>query len=97
MIALLAVGVGRWADLTGDYDLWLPVLVLLAFVLVRVVARLGINWRTSIAAIAGGTLWSWATDWVGVIAASAAAVLIAFIGGEIVLHADAARRRRGTR
>ena len=95
MIGILSVGVGRWTDISGGYDPWIPLLILIAFVLVRVVARLGITWRTSIAAVAGGTLWAWSTDWFGIIPASAVAVLVAFVGGEIVLRAEAARRRRG--
>ena len=94
MDATLAMGVGRWAERTGQFDPWVPVLVLVAFVLVRLVARLGITWRTTIAAIAGGTLWAWALDWVGPITASSLAFLVAVTAGRIVHRIDAVRRRR---
>jgi uncharacterized membrane protein YdjX (TVP38/TMEM64 family) len=90
----LAMGVGRWAERTGRFDPWVPVLVLVAFVLVRVVARLGITWRTTTAAVAGGTLWAWALDWIGPIAASSLAFLVAVVPGEVVHRSDSMRRRR---
>ena len=88
---ILGVGVGRWPDPTGAYDLWLPVLVLISFVLMRVVGGLRFGVRTAVAAVVLGTLWSWSTEAVGVIPASAWVVLVAFFAGAIVRRVAARR------
>lgn len=89
--AILGVGVGMWPEPTGAYDLWLPVLVLLSFVLIRVVGGLRLGVRTAVAAVVVGTLWSWSTEVVGVVPATAWAVLVAFVGGGIARRLAARR------
>lgn len=95
-MSLLGFGVDRWPDASGGFDAWLPVFVLLSFVLLRGVARLRFTWRTSVAALVGGTLWSWAKDAIGVIETSALAVLVAFAAGVAIRRLDPLRRRRTT-
>ena len=89
--AILGVGVGMWPDPSGGYDLWLPVLVLLSFVLIRVVGGLRFGVRTAVAALVLGTLWSWSTEAIGVLPATAWVVLVAFFAGGIVRRVAARR------
>ena len=89
--AILGVGVGMWPDPTGGYDLWLPVLVLLSFVLIRVVGGLRFGVWTAVAALVLGTLWSWSTEAIGVLPATAWVVLVAFFAGGIVRRVAARR------
>lgn len=84
ILAILGVGVGAWPEPTGGYDVWLPLFVVLALPVIRYVAGLRITWRTALAALIGGTLWSWTKDGVGVLPATALAVLTAFAAGELV-------------
>ena len=89
---MLGVGVGMWPDPSGGYDLWLPVLVLVSFVLIRVVGGLRFGVRTAVAALVLGTLWSWSTEAIGVLPATAWAVLVAFFAGGIVRRVALRRR-----
>ena len=91
MDAILGVGVGAWPRPTGGYDLWLPVLVLLALFLIRVFAGLRITGPMAAAAVLGGTLWAWGRDAFGVIPSTAGAVLVAFLAGALVRRVAARR------
>jgi hypothetical protein len=81
-----------WPEPSGDYDLWLPVLVLLSFVLIRVLGGLRFGVRSAVAALVLGTLWSWSTEPLGVLPATALAVLLAFVAGGIVRRISYRRR-----
>ena len=73
-----------WPEPTGGFQVWLPVFVVLGFVVIRVIAGLRIGVATSIAALVGGTLWAWWIDTAGVIPASAGIVLVAFVAGSVI-------------
>jgi hypothetical protein len=87
MGAIVGVGVppGR---LTGGWDLWLPIYMLLALLLIRFVAGLRIGVPTAIAAFVAGTLWAWTADVFGVAPAGGTAILLAVVAGKL------ARRHR---
>jgi len=92
MGTILGVGVGMWPDPSGGYDLWLPVLVLISFVLIRVVGGLRFGVRTAVAALVLGTLWSWSAEAIGVLPATAWAVLVALVAGGVVRRVVVRRR-----
>lgn len=81
---MLGVGVPRVELLGGDFDLWLPLYMLLSFLLIRTAARVRLTIATSVVAFVGGTLWAWSAGVFGVIPAGATAVLVAIAAGGIV-------------
>ena len=95
MVGVLAVG-GSHVPGTMHSDVWAPVLILVSLVLVRLVARLGLTWRTVAAASAGGVLWAWSLDPFGAVTTSSVALLVAFGAGAAVNAVDAARKRRAS-
>jgi hypothetical protein len=95
ILSILGVGVGTWPEPAGGYDLWLPLFVVLAVPVIRYVGGLRITWRTALAALVGGTLWSWSKDALGVLPATAGVVLVAFAAGELVRQRHRRARRSG--
>jgi hypothetical protein len=80
---MVAVGVPMWGDVGGGFDVWLPVYVALALILVVwITGRLTL--RGGVVAIAIGMLWSWSTNHVGVVVASCLAILLAMIVGGLL-------------
>jgi hypothetical protein len=77
----VAVGVPIWGDVGGGFDLWPPLYVALSLVAILSIAGRRVTARKLLMAVAAGTLWSWATDVVGVIPAAAWAVLLTAICG----------------
>jgi membrane protein implicated in regulation of membrane protease activity len=84
---MIAVG-GTWVDVGGGFDVWLPLYVFLAFVLLFSATGWYLTIRRACLAIALGMLWSWSVNRLSVIPAAAVAVLIAAVANMIV-------RRRG--
>jgi hypothetical protein len=82
-MSVVAFGVPMWGDVGGGWDVWLPLYVALAFVLVLAVNRWRLSLRGSLLAIACGLTWAWSVNRLGVIPAAAAAVLITVIVGAI--------------
>ena len=84
-----AIGVGgTWVDVGGGFDVWLPLYVFLAFVLLLSATGWYFTVRRACLAIALGMLWSWSVNRLSVIPAAALAVLIAALANMIL-------RRRG--
>jgi hypothetical protein len=86
MDTLLGVG-GPRAPAGGGFDFWLPTYMVLTFVLVRSVVGIRLLLVVGVLAFAGGTLWAWSANGLGVVPAAALAVLLAIVAGGI--------RRRG--
>jgi hypothetical protein len=85
-VQTLAVGVPTWGDVGGGFDVWLPLYVLLALLLVMVVSGWRLTLRRALVAIAAGMLWSWSVNPLGVIPAAASAVLAAVVAGAVIRH-----------
>lgn len=71
----------------GGFDFWLPTYMVLTFLLVRSVVGIRLFALAGIVAFAGGTLWAWSADGLGILPAAALAILLAIVAGGI--------RRRG--
>lgn len=82
METVLGVGGLRFAA-GGDFDFWLPLYMLLSFLLIRSAARKRLTVPTAIASFVAGTLWAWWAGAFGVIPAGATAVLVALAAGTI--------------
>jgi hypothetical protein len=87
MDALLGVG-GLRVRPQGGFDFWLPAYMLLTFLLALAVVGMRFSPMTGVLAFAGGTLWAWSANGLGIVPAAALAVLLAIVAGGI-------RRRRG--
>ena len=72
----------------GGFDFWLPAYMVLTFLLARSVVGVRLFAVVGIVAFAGGTLWAWSADELGIVPAAALAILLAIMAGGI-------RRRRG--
>lgn len=88
---MLAVGVPMWGDVGGGWDVWLPLYLALAFLLVLGVNGWKLNLPRALLALACGMTWAWSVNRLGVIPAAAFAILIAALSGTVLRH----RRRRG--
>jgi hypothetical protein len=75
----LAAGVPAWGTVRGGFDLWPALYVVVSLAVVLNVTGRPITVPKALAALVGGTLWSWATDAIGVIPATAWAVLVTAI------------------
>jgi hypothetical protein len=87
MEAMLGVG-GPRVPAEGGFDFWLPTYMVLTFLLARSVVGMRLSPVIGIVAFAGGTLWAWFANGLGIVPAAALAVLLAIVAGGI-------RRRRG--
>ena len=88
MLEMLAVGVPVPGDLDGGWDLWLPLCLALAFVLVIAVNGWRLNLRRILFAVASGMAWAWSVNRLGVIPAAAGGVMVVVLASAII-------RRRG--
>ena len=91
MDAILGVGIGAGPRPSGAFDVWLPVLVLLALLLFRVIGGLRITVPVAAAAAVGGILWAVGRDAFGVIPSAAGAVLVAYVAGTVIRRVAARR------
>jgi hypothetical protein len=80
-VGLVAAGVPTWGTVRGGFDLWPLLYVVVSLTIVLSVTGRPITVPKVLVAVVAGTLWSWATDAIGVIPATAWAVLLAAIGG----------------
>lgn len=86
MEALLGVGGPRLAA-QGGFDFWLPTYMVLTLLLAHLVVGIRLSPVMGIVAFAGGTLWAWSANGLGIVPAAALSVLLAIVAGGI--------RRRG--
>lgn len=86
MDALLGVG-GLRVRPEGSFDFWLPTYMVLTFLLARSVVSMRLSPVIGIVAFAGGTVWAWSANGLGILPGAALAVLVAILAGGI--------RRRG--
>ena len=84
----LAVG-GQFGDVGGGFDVWLPLYVAFAFVLVLVATGPRLSVRKLLAILVFGMVWSWSVNHVGVIVAGGLAIVFA-----VVLNSVSRSRRR---
>jgi hypothetical protein len=82
MRSVLGVGVPPPAPV-GGWDLWLPIYIVVALVLLRFLARLRVTAWTACIAFAAGTAWAWAASEWGVVQAGGTAVLVAIAVGSL--------------
>jgi hypothetical protein len=80
-MGLVAVGVPTWGTVRGGFDLWVPLYLVVSLAVVLSVTGRPLTVPKMLVAILAGTLWSWATDAVGVIPATAWAVMLTAICG----------------
>ena len=85
---MVAVGVPTWGDVGGGWDVWLPLYIALAFLLVLGLSGWRINLRRALFAVACGMTWAWSVNRVGVLPAAALAAVVAVVAGAML-------RRRG--
>jgi hypothetical protein len=83
---LLGVG-GPRLPVGGGFDFWLPTYMVLTFLLARSVVGMRLSPVVGVVAFAGGTLWAWSDNGLGIVPAAALAILLAIVAGGI--------RRRG--
>lgn len=89
MVMDVVIGVGGLrVRPEGGFDFWLPTYMVLTFLLARSVVGMRLSPAIGIFAFAGGTVWAWSANGLGVVPAAALAVLLAIVAGGI-------RRRRG--
>jgi hypothetical protein len=81
-MSMLAVG-GQFGDVGGGFDVWLPLYVALAFVLVLAATGPRLSVRKLIAILGFGMVWSWSVNHVGVIVAGGIAILFAILLGSL--------------
>lgn len=75
----MAAGVPAWGTVRGGFDLWLPLYLVVALAVVLTTTGRPLTVPRVLVAVVGGTLWSLATDAIGVIPATAWAVLVTVI------------------
>jgi hypothetical protein len=80
---MVGFGVPVPGELDGGFDVWLPLYLVLSFVLVMNVVGWRVSVRATIASVVGGHLWWWATTPLGVIPAAAAALLVVLAATEV--------------
>jgi hypothetical protein len=85
MDAVLGVG-GFRVRPEGGFDFWLPTYMVLTFLLARSVVGMRLSPMIGIVAFAGGTLWGWSADGLGIPPAAALALLLAIVAGGIRRH-----------
>jgi len=76
-------------DVGGGFDVWLPLYVAFAFVLVLVATGPRLSVRKLLAILVFGMVWSWSVNHVGVIVAGGLAIVFA-----VVLNSVSRSRRR---
>jgi hypothetical protein len=86
MEALLGVG-GPRSPSSGGFDFWLPTYMILTFLFTRSIVGIRHVPVAGVVGFAGGTLWAWSANGLGVVPAAALAILLAIVAGGI--------RRRG--
>ena len=78
----IAVG-GQFGNVGGGFDVWLPLYIALAFVLVLAATGPRLSVRKGIAILGFGMVWSWSVNHIGVIVAGGLAILFAIALGSI--------------